>query len=55
VLGRARGGFDIALQRAKEKIAEWDRPKEPKEKKKDPNELPQEELFGGSAEGAKGE
>jgi hypothetical protein len=43
-LGRSRKSWADAVQNAKEKSAGWDKPKEPKEKKPDPNELPQEEL-----------
>lgn len=44
ILGRSRKGFDGAVQAAKETVAEWAKPPAPREKKKDPLALPQEEL-----------
>jgi len=51
-LGRGRsqrgglGPWDVAMEKAREKVASWGQPKEPrKPKEPDPDELPQEELL----------
>jgi len=44
LMGCSRKSWAEAIERAQEKAAGWDKPKEKKPKEPDPNELPQEEL-----------